>query len=99
MTGGQDVAGRDERAGDRRTASPPRACGGSSITTEDPARYDGVALPAIAEVRDRRELLATQRELAQVEGVTVLLHDQACAAELRRDAQARPRARPAASVS
>jgi indolepyruvate ferredoxin oxidoreductase len=54
------------------------------ITAEDPSRYRGVKLADIAEVRDRKELLASQQELAQVEGVTVLIHDQECAAELRR---------------
>ncbi|MBD0281544.1 MAG: indolepyruvate ferredoxin oxidoreductase family protein [Thermoleophilaceae bacterium] len=54
------------------------------ITTEDTSRYRGVTLADIAEVRDRKELLASQQELAQLEGVTVLIHDQECAAELRR---------------
>jgi indolepyruvate ferredoxin oxidoreductase len=54
------------------------------VTAEDTGRYKGVELAGIAELRDRRELLASQRELAQVEGVTVLIHDQECAAELRR---------------
>jgi len=55
------------------------------ITTDEVERYDKVTLPSICEVRDRRDLLAVQRELARVEGVTVLVHDQACAAELRRE--------------
>jgi len=54
------------------------------VTTEDPSRYKGVKLSPIAEVRDRSELLDSQRELAEIEGVTVLIHDQECAAELRR---------------
>jgi len=54
------------------------------ITAEDTSRYKGVRLAGIAEVRDRKELLASQQELAGVEGVTVLIHDQECAAELRR---------------
>jgi indolepyruvate ferredoxin oxidoreductase len=54
------------------------------VTTEEPDRYKGVKLAPIAEVRHRRELLAAQEELAKVEGVTVLIHDQECAAELRR---------------
>ena len=54
------------------------------VTTEEPPRYRGVELAGIAEVRHRKELLAAQEELATVEGVTVLIHDQACAAETRR---------------
>ena len=54
------------------------------VTTEDTSRYRGVELASIAELRDRKELLSSQQELAGVEGVTVLIHDQECAAELRR---------------
>jgi indolepyruvate ferredoxin oxidoreductase len=54
------------------------------VTAEDTSRYRGVNLADIAELRDRKELLASQQELAEVEGVTVLIHDQECAAELRR---------------
>src|ERR671911_872359 len=54
------------------------------VTAEDPSRYRGVELAGIAELRDRKELLSSQQELAGVEGVTVLIHDQECAAELRR---------------
>ncbi|HLM09302.1 MAG TPA: indolepyruvate ferredoxin oxidoreductase family protein, partial [Thermoleophilaceae bacterium] len=54
------------------------------VTTEDTSRYRGVELASIAEVRDRKDLLGSQQELAAVEGVTVLIHDQECAAELRR---------------
>src|SRR5215204_5212338 len=50
------------------------------VTTEDLSDYRGVDLSPIAEVRDRKELLAAQQELAQVDGVTVLIHDQECAA-------------------
>lgn len=54
------------------------------ITTEEPERYDGVRIPAIAEVWDRDRLLEAQAELARIPGTTVLLHDQQCAAEKRR---------------
>jgi indolepyruvate ferredoxin oxidoreductase len=54
------------------------------VTAEDTSRYRGVKLASIAELRDRKELLDSQLELAGVEGVTVLIHDQECAAELRR---------------
>jgi indolepyruvate ferredoxin oxidoreductase len=83
MTGGQEIEGQlsvpdltrwFELEGVRRII----------ITTEDVSDYRGVDLSPIAEVRDRKELLAAQQELAGIEGVTVLIHDQECAAELRR---------------
>ena len=83
MTGGQDIEGQLsvpdltrwlELEGVRRII----------VTTEDTSRYRGVELASIAELRDRKELLSSQQELADVEGVTVLIHDQECAAELRR---------------
>ncbi|CAA9491181.1 MAG: Indolepyruvate ferredoxin oxidoreductase, alpha and beta subunits, partial [uncultured Solirubrobacteraceae bacterium] len=54
------------------------------VTTEDLGRYAGVELSGIASLRPREDLLDVQAELAQVPGVTVLIHDQACAAETRR---------------
>jgi indolepyruvate ferredoxin oxidoreductase len=54
------------------------------VTTDEPERYRGVELSPIAEVRPRIELIRAQKELAKVEGVTVLIHDQQCATEKRR---------------
>ena len=55
------------------------------ITSDDPARTRRLGLPTEVDVRDRTELTDVQRELAEEDGVTVLIHDQRCAAELRRD--------------
>jgi indolepyruvate ferredoxin oxidoreductase len=54
------------------------------IVTDDPNRYLHVALPADVSVTARDTLDAAQRELRDVRGVTVLIYDQTCAAELRR---------------
>ena len=68
------------------------------VTTEDLSRYKGVELADIAELRDRKELLAAQQELAEIDGVTVLIHDQECAAELRRQRKRGKTAEPAQRV-
>ena len=84
MTGGQDPEGQ------RDVASVTRSllAGGVSevlITTEDTDRYRQVELPSGVQVWDRTRLIEAQEHLSGVRGVTVLIHDQACAAEARRD--------------
>ncbi|RVX38363.1 indolepyruvate ferredoxin oxidoreductase [Nonomuraea polychroma] len=54
------------------------------ITTPEPETYRGVRLASIASVRHRDDLAAAERELAALDGVTVLIHDDRCAAEERR---------------
>jgi indolepyruvate ferredoxin oxidoreductase len=83
MTGGQDVLGQLKIPELTRWLAL-EGVKRIIVTTEDPKRYRGVQLDPIAEVRHRDELPAAQAELAEVPGVTVLLHDQHCAAELRR---------------
>ncbi len=55
-----------------------------AVVTDEPERYSGVSLPAGVDVSHRRNLDMIQRELRAIEGVTVLVYDQTCAAEKRR---------------
>ncbi|HEX8785855.1 MAG TPA: indolepyruvate ferredoxin oxidoreductase family protein, partial [Telluria sp.] len=54
------------------------------VVTDEPDKYEGVALPDGVTVHHRSELDAVQRLLRDTEGVTVLVYDQTCAAEKRR---------------
>ncbi|MFI7121226.1 indolepyruvate ferredoxin oxidoreductase family protein [Amycolatopsis sp. NPDC049868] len=83
MTGGQDAVGG---LSVERLASLLLVEGVAKvvITSDEPKRLRGVRMPDGVEVRHRDELLSTQEELASVPGVTVLIHDQECAAEKRR---------------
>jgi indolepyruvate ferredoxin oxidoreductase len=53
------------------------------VTTDEPERVRAL-LGRQCEVRHRDDVLGVQQDLADVEGVTVLIHDQECAAEKRR---------------
>ncbi|MGP1613764.1 MAG: indolepyruvate ferredoxin oxidoreductase family protein, partial [Pollutimonas bauzanensis] len=94
MTGGQPVDG---------SLSVPQICQQMlgegvkrvAITTDEPDKYRGVELPAGVVVRHRHELDRLQRELRDIEGVSVLIHDQACAAEKRRRRKKKTLADPA----
>ncbi|MEA2168760.1 MAG: indolepyruvate ferredoxin oxidoreductase [Solirubrobacteraceae bacterium] len=83
MTGGQDVAG-SLSVQDLTRWLQAEGVVKTIVTTDEPERYKGVTLARNAEVRDRGQLIAAQEDLRAVPGVTVLVHDQGCAAELRR---------------
>jgi indolepyruvate ferredoxin oxidoreductase len=56
-----------------------------AIVTDEPEKYSGVVtFPSGASVHHRSELDAVQRELREINGVTVVIYDQTCAAEKRR---------------
>ena len=85
MTGGQPVDGQTsvpqiarqvEAEGVKRLV----------VVSDDIGKYDDHKnlFPAGTTFHDRSELDAVQRELREIEGVTVLIYDQTCAAEKRR---------------
>ncbi|MDT7679981.1 MAG: indolepyruvate ferredoxin oxidoreductase, partial [Pseudonocardiales bacterium] len=82
MTGGQDAVGAlpVERMASLLLLEGVRRV---VITTEQPKRLRARVHHDV-QVRHRDELLAVQDELAATPGVTVLIHDQECAAEKRR---------------
>jgi indolepyruvate ferredoxin oxidoreductase len=84
MTGGQDPAGQ---------LDVPHLCQAMAaegvtriiVVSEDPSRHGPKPkLPAITQLWGRHRLAEAERALAGCPGVTVLVYDQACAAELRR---------------
>ena len=84
MTGGQDAAGALTVPDLTRSLS---AEGVTQIVVvaDDVDKYPkGAVFAPNARIEHRDELDAVQRELREVDGVTVLIYDQACAAELRR---------------
>ena len=55
------------------------------IVTDEPDKYaSDTAWPAGLTIHHRDDLIAVQKELAEIPGVTVLIYDQTCAAEKRR---------------
>jgi indolepyruvate ferredoxin oxidoreductase len=97
MTGGQDAAGalpipeltrKLEAEGVRKII----------VAAEDPTKYRHAQLAKTAEVRDREELEAAQRELREIPGTTVLIYDQQCAAEKRRHRKRGKLAEPSRQV-
>ncbi|MEO3868519.1 indolepyruvate ferredoxin oxidoreductase family protein [Nonomuraea sp. B12E4] len=83
MTGGQRAEGRlDVPALTRELAL--EGVRRIVVTTPEPETYRGVRLAGGASVRHRDDLPEVERELAALDGVTVLIHDDRCATEERR---------------
>lgn len=83
MTGGQDAQG----AVDVPSIAAMLMAEGVKriiITADDPDRHRDATFPRGVEVWDRSRFDEAQSLLAGVKGTTVLIHDQACAAEKRR---------------
>jgi indolepyruvate ferredoxin oxidoreductase len=83
MTGGQPV---DGPVSVQAIAHSVRAEGVARIVlvSDDPEKFAAKDFPAGVTIHPREELDAVQRELRDIEGVTVLIYEQTCATEKRR---------------
>ena len=86
MTGGQRIGERAEGHSVVQIAQSMRAEGAViiKVVTDEPEKYNGVALAEGVLVHHRDELDAIQRELRDIKGCTVIIYDQTCATEKRR---------------
>jgi indolepyruvate ferredoxin oxidoreductase len=86
MTGGQPVGERSEGHSVVQIAMSMKAEGAQRIVvvTDEPEKYNGVALAEGVRVFHRDELDRIQREMREIQGTTVIIYDQTCATEKRR---------------
>ncbi|MEI8325607.1 MAG: indolepyruvate ferredoxin oxidoreductase family protein, partial [Betaproteobacteria bacterium] len=86
MTGGQQVGERPEGHSVVQIAQSMRAEGAAliKVVTDEPSKYDGVALAEGVTVHHRDLLDHIQREMREIKGCTVIIYDQTCATEKRR---------------
>ena len=89
MTGGQKVDGdlTVPRAIDMLRAE---GAGKIVVVADDVSRYEGVTLPDGIALHPRTEMDEVQRELREFDGVSILIYDQVCATELRRQRKRDP---------
>ena len=86
MTGGQQVGERPEGHSVLQIAHSLKAEGAAKlvVVTDEPEKYQGVALPQGAAVEHRDELERVQLAFRELAGTTVIIYDQTCATEKRR---------------
>ena len=86
MTGGQPVGERPEGHSVLQIIHSVLSEGAAKlvVVTDQPEKYQGVALPAGVIVEHRDELDRIQREFRELKGTTVIVYDQTCATEKRR---------------
>ena len=83
MTGGQDPVGQMS-VPDVAALVLLEGVARVIVTSDDPHQHPAGSFPAGVEVWDRSRFDEAQQVLAEIPGVTVHIHDQACAAENRR---------------
>jgi indolepyruvate ferredoxin oxidoreductase len=83
MTGGQPVDGRPDVSAIARQVIAEGARE-VAVVSDEPEKYARSALPSSCQIYHRRDLDKVQRRLRDIRGLTVLIYDQACAAEKRR---------------
>ncbi|MCW5259342.1 indolepyruvate ferredoxin oxidoreductase family protein [Verminephrobacter eiseniae] len=99
MTGGQPVDGGQLGVPAMSRELAAEGARQIVVVTDEPAKYQGVTdlAPGVT-IRHRDELDTVQRELREVDGVTVIIYDQACATKKRRERKRGTMAEPARRV-
>jgi len=99
MTGGQPVDGGQLSVPAMARELASEGARQIVVVTDEPANYEGVTgLPPGVTIRHRDDLDTVQRELREVDGVTVIIYDQVCATKKRRERKRGTMADPAKRV-